>query len=154
MQSLRSISVNLPLSRGSGQDEPRLPLFLGRHPPPVPRRCVSLPKIVEDHALLASAPRSGLRLGGPDKKGHSKRPILVPIEVFPTDTQEVEQYPLQHRRSSMNSERSTRGGSSIPSTECSEPITTSPWRRLSLLSARRKVSKLWNTLKDCTGKRN
>lgn len=96
---------------GSQKDGPRLPPFLGRHPSCAQIRCVSLPPIREGQVPAHfDWTREPVYYNGPDWPGYIKVPQAVPTEVSVRGIIE-EEYPLQHRRSSTDSQRSTRGGS-------------------------------------------
>ena len=80
--SLRSLSA-LKV-RNSDITESRLPYFLGRHPPPIQRRSVSLPQIPENRSSLCTRNQDVFFLGGRNDRprlGYYKVPQFVPIEI-------------------------------------------------------------------------
>lgn len=138
----------------SDKDAPRLPPFLGRHQSCAQIRCVSLPPICEDQAPAHfDWTREPVYCNGPDWPGYIKVPQAVPTEVN-LQGKDEEEYPLQHLRSSTDSQRSTRGGSVI-SVELSDVQSINGRKKIKLVvkHAVKKVETLFSktTYKDGFG---
>ncbi|KAL9128065.1 MAG: hypothetical protein Q9217_003176 [Psora testacea] len=129
LQSMRSISANFTRIRDHDTELPQLDSFLGRHPSTLQLRSVSLPPVLEGRASHVIGRYPSLHYNGPERPGYTKvRHNAQFHEVFDNEGLK-EDVPLQHRRRSSDTARSTRGGSDIPShiTEPSEPDSEA-WR--------------------------
>ena len=137
-ESVRSSQSSVPRIRTTEYERQRRYNFLGRHPPPVQRRSTSLPRILENQPPEQSSPRQALFFGGPTNRprpGYIKIPRFVPLEIRLNPSAEVksnsssalcdhahdyEGRGIVHcnhggQRFSLDSSRSTRGGSEVPS---------------------------------------
>lgn len=136
-ESIRSVQSSLPRVRTTEYERQRRYNFLGRHPPPIQRRSASLPRILENQPPIQSSPRQALFLGGPTNRprpGYVKVPRFVPLEIRLNPSVAMENSPScslcdqAHdaegrgvvpcnrcgQRFSLDSSRSTRGGSEVP----------------------------------------
>ncbi|CAF9918694.1 hypothetical protein IMSHALPRED_004378 [Imshaugia aleurites] len=136
-ESVRSVQSSAPRVRTTEYERQRRYNFLGRHPPPVQRRSASLPRILEHQPSAQSSPRQALFFGGPSNRprpGYTKIPRFVPLEIRLTssvasevshacalcdqaqDAEGRDVVPCNHcgQRFSLDSSRSTRGGSEVP----------------------------------------
>ena len=134
-ESVRSLQSSAPRVRTTEYERQRKYNFLGRHPPPVQRRSASLPRILENQAPTQFSPR--LFFGGPTNRprpGYTKIPRFVPLEIRLNPSAEIENsfssalceqaHDYEGRdvvhcnhcgqHSSLDSSRSTRGGSEVP----------------------------------------
>lgn len=136
-ESVRTLQSSVPRTRTTEYERQRRYNFLGRHPPPIQRRSASLPRILENQPPTQSSPRQGLFLGGPTNRprpGYTKIPRFVPLEIrlnlsvamenspacavcdqaHDAEGLEVVQCNDCGQRFSLDSSRSTRGGSEVP----------------------------------------
>ena len=135
-ESVRSSQSSVSKVRTTEYERQRRYNFLGRHPPPVQRRSTSLPRILENQPPAQSSPRQALFFGGSTNRprpGYIKIPRFVPLEIRLNPSAEVKtnsssalcEHDYEGRgivhcnhcgqRFSMDSSRSTRGGSEVPS---------------------------------------
>ncbi len=128
---------SVPRVRTTEYERQRRYNFLGRHPPPVQRRSASLPRILEHQSPAQSSRRQALFLGSPTNRprpGYTKVPRFVPLEIRLNPSVAIEitpacvvcdqghntdghdAVPCDHcgQRFSLDSSRSTRGGSEVP----------------------------------------
>ncbi|CAD6581408.1 MAG: hypothetical protein ASARMPREDX12_000453 [Alectoria sarmentosa] len=135
--SIRSVQSSVPRVRVTEYERQRRYTFLGRHPPPIQRRSASLAQILEDQPSTQSSPRQALFLGGPTNRprpGYIKVPRFVPLEIRLNHSVAMDISPAcllcdqshnaegSHvvpceqcgQRFSLDSSRSTRGGSEVP----------------------------------------
>ena len=136
-ESIRSLQLNVRRVRSTEYERQRRYNFLGRHPPPIQQRSTSLPRIIEHPSSLHASQRHPLYFGGPTNRprpGYSKVPRFVPLEIrlnsslamdiSPAcslcnsvhDAQGGDVVSCNHcgQHSSLDSSRSTRGGSEVP----------------------------------------
>ena len=129
--------LSVPRVRKSEYEKQRKYTFLGRHPPPIQHRSASLPRILEHPSPLRSSLRQALFFGGLNNRprpGYIKIPRFVPLEIRLNPSiataglpgciscthnqggEGCDVIPCKHcgQGFSLDSSRSTRGGSEVP----------------------------------------
>lgn len=104
----------LPPSELCRNVNPRRGYFLGCHGPP--QRTTSLPAVRESSSSTPLQVHCDKYLEGPEFVGFHKLPCFVPIEVHCTSGEAAGCIPLR-RRSTLDSQRTTRGSSDVSCTD-------------------------------------